>query len=107
VEQGGIGAGTIVRVTMRVAGSTRRLRHAVSEPEPGRVLVESDLDGLSTTTFSVEPEGDRACRLTIATDFKTRDGWLGAIERFLIRRLTDRMYPAEIALVAARARELR
>ena len=41
VEESGIGAGTVVRVTMAALGTKQELHVAVSEPEPGRVLVES------------------------------------------------------------------
>jgi hypothetical protein len=62
VERGGFGAGTVIRFRVRVMGKTQAFRAAVTEPEPGRVLVESDLDGGPQTTFTVEPleEGRRA-----------------------------------------------
>src|SRR5579864_9197509 len=40
VEQGGIGAGTIIRFQMSVLGRKQTFRAAVTEPEPGRMLVE-------------------------------------------------------------------
>ncbi len=43
VEQGGVGAGTIIRFEVRVFGQTQHFRAVVSEPEPGRVLVEENL----------------------------------------------------------------
>jgi len=43
VESGGIGAGTIVRFNMRVFGRTQAFCAAVSEPQAGRVLVETYL----------------------------------------------------------------
>jgi hypothetical protein len=83
VEKGGIGAGTRIVVTMRVMGTTVTVRHIVSEPEPGRVLVESDTDGYSVTTFTVDPiNAGRGSMLTITTDFKPRRrGFLGRLER--------------------------
>jgi hypothetical protein len=44
VEQGGMGAGTIIRIHMRVFGAERILRQRVSEPDPGRILVEQDME---------------------------------------------------------------
>jgi len=44
VEQGGSGAGTIYRFKMRVLGVEQSFYQRVSEPEPGRVLVEQDID---------------------------------------------------------------
>ena len=34
VEQGGIGAGTVINFTTHVLGNTRHFKHTVSEPEP-------------------------------------------------------------------------
>ena len=44
VEQGGTGAGTVIRFQMSVFGMKRTFRAVITEPEPGRVLVETDLD---------------------------------------------------------------
>ena len=52
VEQGGKGAGTVIRVQMRVLGQTQAFRAVVTEPEPGRILVETNDNGY-VTTFSV------------------------------------------------------
>jgi len=40
VEEGGYGEGTVVLVKGRFAGRVRTLRGVVTEPEPGRLLVE-------------------------------------------------------------------
>src|SRR3954452_24399967 len=56
VEQGGTGAGTVIRFQMSVFGRRQTLRAAITEPEPGRVLVETDLDtNGAVTTFTVNP----------------------------------------------------
>jgi hypothetical protein len=58
VLQGGIGAGTVFRFTVKLGGRTRTRTQTVEEPEPGRVLVErGDGEG---STFTVEPCGDQA-----------------------------------------------
>ena len=43
VEQGGRGAGTVVAFQMKLMGRTQSFRSTISEPEPGRVLVETVL----------------------------------------------------------------
>ena len=43
VEQGGVGEGTVIRVSMRVFGRRFEFRGFVTEPEPGRVLVERNV----------------------------------------------------------------
>ena len=56
VLEGGVGAGTRTRVEMCVLGTTRVFEQIVTEPEVGRVLLETDSDGLSSTTFTVNKE---------------------------------------------------
>jgi hypothetical protein len=107
VEEGGVGAGTRIHVKMRVLGTTIEFRHIVSEPEPGRILIESDVDadGGSVTTFTVDPvDSGAASILTISTEFTTqRNGILGRIERFLTIRVLQRIYKKELSLISAYA----
>lgn len=96
VEQGGRGEGTVIRFQMRVLGQTRVLRAAVTEPEPGRVLVETDTGGGGpVTTFTVEPEGS-ASHVTFSTEMSTAGGPLGMLERFVLRRVLRRVYAREL-----------
>ena len=56
VEQGGIGAGTVIRFQMSILGKKQHFRAAITEPEPGHVLVETDLEpNGAVTTFTVNP----------------------------------------------------
>src|SRR5688500_14271453 len=57
VESGGKGAGTVIRVKSKMGGQERTLRMEVSEPEPGRVLIEKDTASDMTTTFTITPHG--------------------------------------------------
>lgn len=99
VEHGGIGAGTVIRFDLRVAGQTRRYEGVVSEPVPGKRLIESYPCQHGETSFAVEPDAD-GCRITIATDFEVRSGLAGAIERWLSARLLRRLYADELARLA-------
>ena len=69
VEEGGVGAGTIVRGSVKVMGKLYPLHHRISEPEPGRILQESDLDKPGEfTRFIFQPlNGGTHTRVTIAT----------------------------------------
>jgi hypothetical protein len=58
VLRGGVGAGTVIRFTTRMGGRTVTRTQEVTEPEPGRVLVESGSG--EGSTFTVEPRGERA-----------------------------------------------
>ena len=54
VESGGVGAGTCFKLT--AGGRTREYRTVVAEPEPGRILTESDTNSSAITTFTVSPQ---------------------------------------------------
>ena len=72
----------------------------ISEPEPGRILVESDPAGSSVTTFTVDPaSGGSATSLTISTDFRTRNGIAGALERAVLSMVFPKIYTEELRLI--------
>jgi hypothetical protein len=102
VEQGGVGAGTIIRFQMSVFGKKQTYRAAITEPEPGRVLVETDLDANGAiTTFTINPGGAPAdSRVTISTELPVRGGFLGKIEKTLITILLRPMYVKELENLA-------
>ena len=101
VEQGGYGAGTVILVQGRFAGRTRTIRGIVTEPEPGRLLVESYPAERMETSFRVVPEhGGAVCRVTIASVFPRRWGPVGWLEERIVRRLLGRVYDEELELVA-------
>jgi uncharacterized protein YndB with AHSA1/START domain len=56
VESGGVGAGTITRFKVSAGRRSREYRMRVAEPEPGRVLTESDTSPSLATTFTVTPQ---------------------------------------------------
>lgn len=63
VESGGVGAGTITRFTVTAGGRARELRMQVAEPEPGRILTESDTGSNLVITFVVTRRAARPrCR---------------------------------------------
>src|SRR5215211_352303 len=55
VEEGGQGEGTVITFNMKVGGSRTSYKMRVEEPQPGRVLVERDLNSDTATTFTVTP----------------------------------------------------
>lgn len=103
VEEGGIGAGTVMRFDMTVAGRTQSARHRVEEPEPGRVLREIDLDRDLQTTFSVTPMGDGS-HLRIDTVWN-EGGAQGLAMRFLAPLLLAPIYRDELRNIDRYARE--
>lgn len=103
VEQGGVGAGTVIRFGMKSGGKVREMRAEVVEPEPGRVLVERGLDERGTiTTFTVDPSGTGGTRVTIRTTWRAT-GIAGSLERLLAPTLLKPVYREELARLAEKA----
>jgi hypothetical protein len=105
VESGGQGAGTIFRLTTRAMGATRSYRMAVTEPRPGRVLMESEIGGGVVTTFTVKPAGGGRAHVTISSDFPQRTGILGRLEAALIRAVGRAQFRQELRNLVALLRE--
>lgn len=101
VESGGVGAGTVFRVRMRALGQTREMRMAVTEPVPGRVLAETDVDTGLVTRFTVEPAGPGHSKVTIATEWRPKPGVLGELERRVSSAVMSRIYVRELAKLDA------
>jgi polyketide cyclase/dehydrase/lipid transport protein len=103
VDAGGYGAGTVIRFSVVAMGRKTDFRAVVSEPQPGRVLVErNDPPNSSVTTFIVDPgPTGRESDVTISTELPDRSGLLGAIERFVAKRVMNGMYRDELVLLAA------
>lgn len=104
VERGGVGAGTVVRFRLAAGGRSRAYRQQVAEPQPGRVLVESDLDSGAATTFTVTPIGE-GCRVRVETAWQGAGGVRGFFERLLAPRVLRPLYADELARLDRYARE--
>ncbi|HEY8258649.1 MAG TPA: SRPBCC family protein [Gemmatimonadales bacterium] len=104
VEEGGVGSGTRISFFMRSFGVRRLFRARITEPEPGRRLVETyDPTGM-TTTFTVDGQGGGQTSLvTIATRYAKR-GPLGWVERWLAPRYLRKVFAAELELLRWQAR---
>ena len=101
VEQGGVGAGTVIHFQMHMLGMTRLLRAEITEPEPGRVLVETYPADGTVTSFIVRPEEDgKSCHIMIMTDLHVRGGPLGWMQGWAMRTLLHRIYQRELAQLA-------
>jgi uncharacterized protein YndB with AHSA1/START domain len=95
VESGGVGAGTVTRFKLSAGGRTRSCRMRVAEPEPGRVLTESDTESTLVTTFTVDP-ADGGSRVQIATTWEGAGGIGGFFERTFAPRVLKRLYADEL-----------
>ena len=106
VESGGVGAGTITRFKVTAGGRTREYRMRVDEPEPGRVLTESDTDSSLVTTTTVAPR-DGASLVQISTSWNGAGGIGGFFERTFAPRAMRTLYADELDRLDAYAREQR
>jgi Polyketide cyclase / dehydrase and lipid transport len=96
VESGGTGADTVLRFAVTAGGRTRHYHTVVAEPEPGRVLTESDMDSSAVTTFTVTPASEQGCSVRISIRWNGASGIGGFFERTFAPRamrpiLTDEL----------------
>lgn len=104
VESGGVGAGTVTRFKLEAGGRTREYRMQVAEPEPGRVLTESDTGSSLVTTFTVDHDGDRS-RVQISSSWEGAGGIGGFFERTFAPRVLRRLYEDELERLSSYAAE--
>ena len=106
VEQGGYGAGTIIRFQMQLLGRLQSFHAEITEPEPGHTLVETDLNSGVVTIFTVDPRSDgQEAFVTITTTTTVPDGILGKIQGWLTTRLLHPIYEKELDQLAAVVKE--
>jgi Polyketide cyclase / dehydrase and lipid transport len=106
VESGGVGDGTITRFTVTAGGRTRQYRMKVAEPEPGRVLTESDTGSSLVTTTTVTPQGGRSL-VMISTTWQGAGGIGGFFERLFAPRAMRGIYTDELQRLDTYARAQR
>jgi hypothetical protein len=106
VEKGGYGEGTIINYQMKIMGRVLSFHAGITEPTPGHMLVETDLNTGAVTTFTVEPRSDgRQSFVTITTTTDVPNGIFGKIQGWLTARLLRPIYVKELAQLAAVAKE--
>ena len=97
VEQGGQGEGTVVRGSVKMFGTESRFRQRVSEPEPGRVMEEIDIETGQRTRWTFEPlNGGAQTRVTIASEFPPSPGLIGLLERLTKPAVVRSLYLKEL-----------
>lgn len=104
VESGGVGAGTVTRFKLTAGGRTREFRTTVSEPEPGRVLTETDANSSSVTTFTVTPDQD-VSQVKISCTWNGASGVGGFFERLFAPPTMRRILTDELDRLNTYARE--
>ncbi len=105
VEEGGVGAGTVITYSVTAGGRTRSYRMAVSEPEPGRVLRETDANSSLATTFTVIPAGAQS-RVRIETSWDGAGGVGGFFEKLFAPMALRKIYEDELNRLEQYAKSL-
>jgi hypothetical protein len=103
VESGRVGEGTITRFTLTAGARARQYRMKVAEPEPGRILTESDTGSSAVTTFTVTPR-DGGSLVRISTTWEGADGIGGFFERLFAPRVMRSIYADQLERLDAYAR---
>ena len=96
IEAGGVGDGTQLLVHFNVMGIKQQRRLCVTEPEPGVVLAERDVDTNLITTFRVHPIGKDQSKVTIETVWQPEPGLKGIIDRFTTPFFMRKIYQNEL-----------
>jgi uncharacterized protein YndB with AHSA1/START domain len=97
VEEGGFGAGTVINFAMRILGQTQSFHSLITEPEPGHLLVETDIKSGIATSFHIVPiEKEGQTRVTISTELKGRN----FLEAWIAKMVLQKIYRLELALLA-------
>jgi len=104
VVEGGVGAGTVHTFKVSAGGRVREYRMRVDEPEPGRVITETDQNSSLVTTFTVSPTGD-TCKVRIETRWNGAGGIGGFFERTFAPKVMAKMYADELSRLDTYARE--
>ncbi len=98
VQCGGVGAGTRFELKTRFLGRQRVYHGIVSEPQPGRVLVEEYQGTDIVMSFIVEPRDEsEGSHVTIVTDSQVHGGVLGRIEAWISDAILRPVYIKELS----------
>jgi hypothetical protein len=101
--EGGVGAGTVHRFKVAAGGRVRDYLMRVDEPQPGRVITETDQNSSLVTTFTVTPAGE-ACTVKIETTWKGAGGVGGFFERTFAPKAMRKIYADELGRLDEYAR---
>jgi uncharacterized protein YndB with AHSA1/START domain len=105
VESGGVGTGSVTRFKVTAGGRTREYHMTVDEPEPGRVLRESDQNSSLITKFTVDPKVAGSSLVQISTSWQGAGGIGGFFERTFAPRAMKALYEDELERLASYAQE--
>ena len=95
VESGGVGEGTVFHITARIAGKEQRLHMRVGEPDPGRVLTETNLDTGVVTEFRVSGNGGDSTLVRMSSGWEAK-GIRGWFDRLIAPRVLRGLFADQL-----------
>ena len=103
VEEGGIGAGTVVTYRLHAARRERGYRIQVSDPGTGKTLQESDTSSSLVTIWTMTPEADgQKTRVQLTSDWEGGKGVGGFFEKTFAPLGLKRIYTEILGKLAAK-----
>jgi hypothetical protein len=100
VVKGGQGEGTELHIDLNVYGQKFHYHQVVTEPEPGRTLVETDVETGQFSRFTFEPlNGGKQTKVTIFSEFPASGGFKGMMEKLLQPSFVGRMFKEELHIL--------
>lgn len=105
IVEGGVGAGTRFTLHAMSFGGKTQMHMAVTEPEPGAVLVERDVNTNLVTTFTVKPIGSTESHVTFETVWQPQPGLKGMIDRYTTPFFMRIVYRQELKILNDYARQ--
>lgn len=105
VTEGGVGAGTRFTLHAMSFGGKTQMHMAVTEPEPGAVLVERDVNTGLVTTFTVKPISPTESQVTFETVWQSQPGLKGLIDRTTTPFFMRMVYREEMKILNDYARQ--
>lgn len=105
VTEGGVGDGTRFTLHAMSFGGKTQMHMAVTEPEPGAVLVERDVNTGLVTTFTVKPISATESHVTFETAWQPQPGLKGVIDRYTTPFFMRIVYRQELKILNDYARQ--
>jgi hypothetical protein len=99
IVEGGVGEGTRFTLHAMSFGGKTQMHMAVTEPEPGAVLVERDVNTGLVTIFTVKPISSTASEVTFETVWQPQPGLKGAIDRYTTPFFMRMVYRQEMKIL--------
>jgi len=99
IVEGGVGAGTRFILHAMSFGGKTQMHMAVTEPEPGAVLMERDVNTNLVTNFIVKPISPTESHVTFETVWQPQPRLKGVIDRYTTPFFMRIVYRQELKIL--------